>query len=73
MSAIGKQIRKLEEENERLREVLKAYEAWEADLILTGDWSASTVRLKQSHHDRLIEIQAMRNAALSTNSEGEAP
>lgn len=54
------------EEIQSLRDVLRAYEAWEADLILNGDWSSATVRLKQEHHDRLIEIQAMRNTALST-------
>ncbi len=48
-----------------LEAVARAYEAWEADVILNGDWSRETVRLTQAHHDRLIEIQAMRNAALS--------
>ncbi len=44
--------------------VAKAYEAWEADVILNGDWSNATVRLTQAQHDALIEIQTLRNAAL---------
>lgn len=43
----------------------RAYEAWEADLVLNGDWSGSCVRMTQSQHDRMIEIQAMRNAAVA--------
>lgn len=48
-----------------------AYEAWEADVILHADWSASTPRLTQSQCDRLVEIQAMRNAAIAA-AKGEA-
>ena len=66
MSAIGRQIADLEDENKKLRDVLKAYEAWVADLMRNGDWSGSTVRLTQAHHDQLVEIQAKRLAALST-------
>lgn len=49
--------------------VLKAYEAWEGDLILNGDWSGETVTMTQEQHDRMLEIQAMRNAALSNIGE----
>lgn len=42
-----------------------AYEAWEADLILNGDWSGSCVRMTQTQHDRMLELQAMRNAAVA--------
>ncbi|WP_395454737.1 hypothetical protein ACHMW5_13605 [Azospirillum melinis] len=42
----------------------RAYEAWEADLILNGDWSNELPRMTQAQYDRLLEIQAMRNAAL---------
>jgi hypothetical protein len=41
-----------------MREVLKAHEKWEADLIL------SDATVPQSLWDRLIEVQALRNAAL---------
>ena len=54
---------------ERLEEVLKAYEAWEADLLLNGNWSQGTVHLRQEQQDRLIEIQHMRNAALRQNND----
>lgn len=50
---------------EKLIAVCEAYEAWESDLVLNGDWRDSTVRMTQSQHDRLIEIQAMRNAVLA--------
>jgi len=42
-----------------------AYEAWEADVIMDADWRDSTPRLTQAQCDRLIEIQAMRNAAIA--------
>lgn len=44
--------------------VCRAYEAWEADLILNADWSNELPRMTQAQYDRLLEIQAMRNAAL---------
>lgn len=51
--------------------VAKAYEEWEADIILTGDWKAASpmvVGLTQDQLIRLIEIQEMRNAALTKAS-----
>jgi len=57
---------------EQMRAVLEAYEAWEGDLILNGDWSRETVLMTPEQQDRMVEIQAMRNAALSTRTpEGE--
>lgn len=51
-----------------LKEVAEAYERWEADLILCGKaWNhglATLPTITQPLWDRLIEIQAMRNAAL---------
>ena len=44
-------------------EVLKAYEAWEADVILHAKWG-DLPTLTQAQWDRLVEIQAMRNAVL---------
>jgi hypothetical protein len=44
---------------------LKAYEAWEADMILNGDWANGTLRYRDKDHDTLIEVQALRNAALA--------
>lgn len=60
----GVKLHTLVEHTKQLREVAKAYEAWEADLILNGDWSGECVRMTQAQHDRMMEIQAMRNAAL---------
>lgn len=52
-----------------LVKVLLAYEQWEADLILRSDaWRggiATLPTIPQDLWDRLIEIQAMRNATLS--------
>jgi len=49
--------------------VAKAYEDWEADLLQNGDWSGPTVRMTQEQHDRMIEIQTLRNAALAKAKE----
>lgn len=53
-----------------LVEVLEAYKQWEADVILNEDaWGLAGMAerpiLTQALWDRLIEIQAMRNAALT--------
>lgn len=52
-----------------LYEVAKGYEAWEADVIENADWRAPTPKLTQAQFDRLLELQAMRNAALSKVSQ----
>lgn len=53
---------------EAMRKALKAYERWEADLVLSDEaWRGGMAPLPtitQSLWDRLLEIQAMRNAAL---------
>lgn len=53
-----------------LYEVSKAYEQWEADLILSNDaWApdgeAVTPRITPELWERLLEIQKMRNAVLA--------
>lgn len=45
--------------------VAKAYEAWEADVVFDGNWEDGLPKLTQPLFDRLLEIQAMRNAALA--------
>jgi hypothetical protein len=57
---------------EALRSALEAYEKWEADLIGSNEaWYTrereplELPRFTQALWDRLLEIQAMRNAALS--------
>lgn len=50
---------------EKLVEVAKAYEAWEADLIENADWSQTVFTVTEDQYDRMMEIQAMRNDALS--------
>jgi hypothetical protein len=54
--------------------VLDAYEGWEADLLMDDEaWrDAETPRLTQKLWDRLLEIQAMRNAAVAI-VEGRQP
>lgn len=52
--------------------VAKAYERWEADLILCDvAWVGSTPRITQQLWDRFLEIQAMRNKAIA-KAEGES-
>lgn len=43
----------------------RAWEAWEADIILNADWGNDTPRLTQEQWDRVIELQVMRNAAIA--------
>ncbi len=43
---------------------LRAYEVWEADLILTGDWRNSMPAFRQQHYDGMMKAQELRNAAL---------
>jgi hypothetical protein len=46
--------------------VAKAYEAWEADVILNATWDEQELpRLTQSQWDRMVAIQDLRNAALA--------
>jgi hypothetical protein len=56
------------EQQEQMAAVLKAYERWEADLILSDEaWdggAADLPTLTWALWDRLLEIQAMRNDAL---------
>jgi hypothetical protein len=48
-----------------LLSLARAYEEWEGDLILNGDWSGNYVTMTQAQHDRMLELQAMRNAAIA--------
>ncbi len=44
----------------------KAYEAWEADLIMdAAAWRDGLPRLTPRHYDRLLELQAQRNAFIA--------
>lgn len=67
-SAISASIARIvaeEDEVARLRAVLKAYEAWEAALIMDPVvWRNGLPQFTQSLYDKFIEIQTMRNAAL---------
>jgi hypothetical protein len=58
-----------------LLEVAKAYERWEADLILDADaWRGRDLpTISQAIWDRLIEIQALRNAAIARAMIDAAP
>ena len=50
---------------EEAERTLAAYEKWEADIIINGDWSSTYVCLTQELHERMVELQEMRNAALA--------
>jgi hypothetical protein len=54
-----------DKERDEMIAVLRAYEQWEAALVLTGDWRNEMPRLTQGLYDRMLEIQAMRNAILA--------
>ena len=55
--------------NAELLAVAKAYEQWEADLIMSDEaWNGNSAMLPtitQELWDRLIEIQTMRNRAVA--------
>ena len=49
-----------------LLEVAKAYEQWEASLIMEDEsWRNGLPTLTQAQYDRLMEIQTMRNKAIA--------
>lgn len=48
----------------KARAVLKTYEAWEADLILHGDWSNEFVRMNAGQHEEMLRLQNVRLDAL---------
>ncbi len=51
----------------KLLDVLRAYERWEADLILcreAWDTADGLPRFTQDLYDRFMEIQAMRNRVM---------
>lgn len=51
----------------------KAYEQWEADLVLCSEaWSTGDglPRMTQELYDRFMEIQALRNVAISKAEKG---
>jgi hypothetical protein len=50
--------------HKELVEALRGYEAWEADLILTGDWKSEFPRMTAAQYDKMIELQTKRNEAL---------
>ena len=54
----------------KLREVLAAYEQWEADVIMQDDsWRIFPLVLQPEQFNRLIELQQMRNAVLYPEKE----
>lgn len=61
-------VRKLEEDVKNLLEVCNAYELWEGDIIINGNWGADGMapypRLRESQYDRMLELQDMRNEAI---------
>jgi hypothetical protein len=50
---------------EKMKEVLGAYERWEADLIQYCEaWISGLPTITQEFYDRFVEIGGMRNAAI---------
>ena len=43
----------------------KAHEAWEAKVILEGDWSGEGVGLNAELHEGMFQLSILRNAAIS--------
>ena len=61
----AQRIRQIAKRYERLREALRAWEAWEGPALL-GTWPESGgFSVTGKHYDRYIELQLMRSAALS--------
>ena len=55
-----------EEQTLVLIDVLKRYEQWEANLIMEDScWEGSTPTLTNELYEELLEIQELRNKALS--------
>ena len=52
-------------------EAVRAWQEWEADIIMNGDWSNSMPRLTQSQYDRMIEMQEPRRAVLTAYDKRE--
>mgnify|MGYP001424609041 CR=1 FL=1 len=56
----------LEQRVAELEAALRAYEQWEADMILDAAcWQDGLPRMTQDSYDGFMEIQAQRNAALA--------
>lgn len=70
MEAAADDCKFLAERNAKLEAVLRAYEQWEADLIVDDRaWTVETgAFIPQDMYDRFIEIQGQRNAALKEAS-----
>lgn len=57
----------LESTEKRLAEfvgIVNEWERWEADLIVNGDWSGSTLALTQAQHDSLTVLQQRRRRVM---------
>lgn len=53
------------EREARMREALKAWEKWEADIIMTNEcWRGELPAFTKELWDRIIPLQELRNAAL---------
>lgn len=48
-----------------MMDFIKQHEAWEADLIMNGDWSNEMPRLTQHQYDEMLRLQGLRNAIIN--------
>lgn len=58
-------VKELEADRDRMKAVLIGYEKWEADLVVLNPWlgAGGLPTLTEADYDRLLELQAQRNAA----------
>lgn len=68
-SALEEKVALLDAQVECAKATLKAYEQWEADIILENKcWTGQNIQLTDAIYERMIEIQDMRNKFFSVSS-----
>ncbi len=48
-----------------MMDFIEQHEAWEADLIMNGDWSNEMPRLTHRQYDEMLRLQGLRNAIMN--------
>lgn len=55
-----------------LREALEAWQQWESDIISDDKaWPGNEMTISGKHYDRMLQLQVMRNKALSSTNQKE--
>ena len=68
----GSEHRAATDKDGDIADILLAYEAWEADLILNSDWPDGVPALTAEQWERAVFLQAARNNALEVNGPYDA-